>query len=222
MKRNILSLSALLVAVAIIFSSCGKEDVGAPKVSITGDNPFEIELGATFTDPGATANDEEDGDLTSKINVTPLTISTDKVDEITVTYKVTDKAGNDGSATRKVRVKANKLTGLYRVTDTYSDGETFQYDQQVNTNVQGYNMLTFSQYGTYGQNALLIVTAGPTGFTASNLNFVDSDNDNISMTNISGTYEKVGQLYNVKTMKYTISINNGTPTHINQAYSRLS
>jgi hypothetical protein len=217
MKRNILSLSALLVAVAIIFSSCGKEDVGAPKVSITGDNPFEIELGATFTDPGATANDEEDGNLTSKIVVTG-DVNKDKVDEYTLTYKVTDKAGNDGSATRKVRVKANKLAASYRVTETFSDNTTAEYTQNVTASSQGWNLLVFNGFGDYGQPSIVTFTAGPSGVTGANLTFTDSQGT-VNLTNITGTYEKSGNNYNIKTVRYTFS-DGGSPTVINQTYVR--
>lgn len=217
MKKNILSLSALFVAAAITFSSCGKEDVGAPTVSVTGDNPFQIELGGTWTDPGAVANDEEDGTITEDIVVTG-SVNTDKVDEYTITYKVTDKAGNDASATRKVQVKANKLEASYRVTETYSDNTTSEYTQVVATSSQGWNKLTFNGFGDYGQPSVVSFTAGPTGLTGANLTFTDSEGT-VNLTNITGTYGKSGSNYNVLTVRYSFSVG-GTPTVINQTYVR--
>lgn len=217
MKRNILSLSALLVAVAIIFSSCGKEDLGAPTVSITGDNPYEMELGGTFTDPGATANDEEDGDLTSKIVVTG-DVNAEKVDEYTLTYKVTDKAGNDGSATRKVRVKSNKLAATYRVTETFSDNSTYEYTQTVAQSSSDWNKLVLNGFGDYGQSATTTLTVGSNGFTGANITFTDNQGT-VNITNISGTYGKVSGNYNVINVSYSFS-DGGTPTVVNQTYVR--
>lgn len=217
MKKNILSLSAIFVAVAIIFSSCGKDDVGAPTISITGANPLVLDLGDTFTDPGAIANDEEDGNITSKMTITG-TVNTDKVDEYSIVYKVTDKAGNEGSATRKVQVKANKLEASYRVTETYSDNTTYEYTQVVASSSQGWNKLTFNGFGDYGQPSVVTFTAGPTGLTGANLTFTDSEGT-VNLTNITGTYEKSGSNYNIKTARYTFS-DGGTPTVVNQVYVR--
>lgn len=216
MKKNILSLSALFVAVAITFSSCGKEDVGAPTVSVTGDNPFQIELGETFNDPGAVANDEEDGTITEDIVVTG-TVNKDKVDEYTLTYKVTDKAGNDASATRKVQVKANKIAASYRVTETYTSGSPTEYTQFVVASTN-WNKLTFNGFGDYGQASVVTFTAGPTGLTGANLTFTDSEGT-VNLTNITGTYGKAGSDYNVLTVRYSFS-DGGTPTVINQTYVR--
>src|SRR3989344_4401853 len=46
----------------------GEEDENTPPVIILlGENPVEIIVGDTYTDAGATANDAEDGDITSDI-----------------------------------------------------------------------------------------------------------------------------------------------------------
>ena len=39
----------------------------APVIIVTGDNPASVELGYAYTDAGATATDNADGDLTSSI-----------------------------------------------------------------------------------------------------------------------------------------------------------
>lgn len=75
------------------------------------------------------------------------TVNTNKVDEYSIVYKVTDKAGNEGSATRKVQVKANKLAASYRVTETYSDNSTYEYTQAVVASTI-WNKLTFNGLAT--------------------------------------------------------------------------
>lgn len=145
------------------------------------------------------------------------TVNTNKVDEYSIVYKVTDKAGNEGSATRKVQVKANKLAASYRVTETYSDNSTYEYTQAVVASTI-WNKLTFNGFGDYGQPAAVNFTAGPTGITGANLTFTDSEGT-ANLTNITGTYGKAGSDYNVLTVRYSFS-DGGTPTVINQTYVR--
>ncbi len=216
MKKQILSLALVFTAVAVIFSACKKDDTGAPTVSIVGDGTYTIDLGATWADPGSTANDEQDGNITSDIVVTG-TVNVDQVGEYTITYKVTDKAGNESSATRTVKVQANKLAKSYSVTETYSDGgAAYTYIQVVGT-ASSYNALTFNGFGDY-QNANPVVTVSGTTFTAANFNF-GSGTEATAITNVSGTFTKSGINYNIATATYKQSINGGTVLTVTQAYT---
>ncbi len=89
-------------------------DTVAPVITLLGDSPFEVDQGATYTDPGATASDDRDGDLSASIIVSGDTVDTDTVGEYTVTYDVSDAAGNAAdTVTRIVRViAARDLTAL--------------------------------------------------------------------------------------------------------------
>ena len=78
-------------------------DTVSPAVTILGDNPVTVELGAVYTDAGATALDTVDGDLTASI-VTNNTVNTSTAGAYTVTYTITDAAGNTATATRTVNV----------------------------------------------------------------------------------------------------------------------
>jgi hypothetical protein len=72
----------------------------APVITLTGDASITLEVGDSFTDPGATATDAVDGDLTANITVTG-SVNTTVVGEYTLTYNVSDDAGN--TATEVVR-----------------------------------------------------------------------------------------------------------------------
>ncbi|MDD4575681.1 MAG: DUF5011 domain-containing protein [Bacteroidales bacterium] len=214
MKKNILSLSALFVAVAIIFSSCGKDDVGAPTISITGANPLVLDLGDTFTDPGAIANDEEDGNITSKMTITG-TVNTDKVDEYSIVYKVTDKAGNEGSATRKVQVKSSKLAGK-EYTATPSDGQD-TYNPYKCTPIQSgasFNTVFIKNFGGYGATLEFTATVNPNNVTVSDKEFeatYDGQLYYVKIYNITGVYNKVSNDYRFVSFEYTEDIKT-TPT----------
>lgn len=92
---------------AVITFSTGKVippvDIIPPVITILGDNPFNIFLGNSFSDPGATSTDNVDGDLTSKIAVTN-TVDTTAVGSYSIGYSVTDSAGNSTTASRVVNV----------------------------------------------------------------------------------------------------------------------
>src|SRR5699024_3629422 len=45
------------------------EDTIAPVISLNGDNPMELEVGSTYDEPGATAEDDVDGDVSDAIEV---------------------------------------------------------------------------------------------------------------------------------------------------------
>ena len=60
-----------------------------------------IEVGSTFTDPGATVIDNYDDDV--EITTTG-TVDSDTVGSYTITYTATDSSGNTSTATRVVNV----------------------------------------------------------------------------------------------------------------------
>ncbi len=88
-----------------IFRQVKVLDLVKPVITLNGNNIFQIALGGTFTDPGATAFDYTDGNLTSSIIVTG-TVNTNIEGTYTLTYNVTDSEGNKASpVTRTIVVK---------------------------------------------------------------------------------------------------------------------
>ncbi|MEH7436130.1 immune inhibitor A domain-containing protein [Neobacillus drentensis] len=87
-------------------------DNTAPVLKLKGDNPLQVEQGKEFKDPGFTATDDVDGDLAGAVKVTS-SVDVNKVGQYTITYTVTDKAGNEASVTRTVKLvaKAPSTTG---------------------------------------------------------------------------------------------------------------
>ena len=78
------ALSVFLGAFIIdSFDDSSSPDNVSPIIVIIGDNPATVELGTTYTDPGATATDAVDGSVTV---VTTGTVDTDTVGSYTITY----------------------------------------------------------------------------------------------------------------------------------------
>ncbi|MCH8163681.1 MAG: DUF5011 domain-containing protein [Proteobacteria bacterium] len=71
-------------------------DITAPLITLLGEMAVELALGDTYANEGATASDDIDGDITLNI-VTNNPVDTNIVGEYTVTYNVTDRAGNPAS-----------------------------------------------------------------------------------------------------------------------------
>ena len=65
----------------------------APVITLLGNAEVSLELGSTYTDTGATAVDNIDGDITANIAVVS-TVDVNTVGTYTVTYDVSDAAGN--------------------------------------------------------------------------------------------------------------------------------
>ncbi len=77
-------------------------DITPPVVTLNGDNPINLFVNETFNDPGATAIDDVDGNLT--VTVGGDTVDTSTSGTYIVTYSATDSAGNSDSVTRTVYV----------------------------------------------------------------------------------------------------------------------
>ena len=151
----------------------GEEDENTPPVIILlGENPVEIIVGDTYADTGATANDAEDGDITSDIIIVN-NVDSDTVGTYTVTYNVSDSEGLP--ATEVVRtinvtpivnppvnhapiitlIGANPLTIV--VSSVFTDPGATAYDQEdgnitssivasstVNSNIVGSYLVSYS------------------------------------------------------------------------------
>jgi len=78
-------------------------DITNPVITLLGKNPDTLQRTTTYNDPGATAMDDRDGNITSKITKVS-TIDSSKTGSYTVTYTVKDLAGNTGTAVRTVIV----------------------------------------------------------------------------------------------------------------------
>lgn len=87
------------------FTTTTTTDNVAPVITLTGGNQT-LTVGEDWIDPGYSATDAVDGDLTDDVVVTG-TVDTDTVGAYTLTYTVEDAAGNVGTAQRTVTVAAS-------------------------------------------------------------------------------------------------------------------
>jgi len=102
------SLTILVSSDQVIIASFGLIDIIPPTISLVGSPTINIKLDNTFTDPGATATDNIDGNLTSSI-ITSGSVDTSTIGTYSITYTVSDTAGNSASVTRSVTISAAPL-----------------------------------------------------------------------------------------------------------------
>ena len=81
-----------------------KENAKAPKISIIGESTMTLNVGDSYTEKGATAKDDKDGDITSDIQISG-SVNTSKAGTYTITYKVKNSAGKETTKTRTIVVK---------------------------------------------------------------------------------------------------------------------
>ncbi len=80
-------------------------DSTPPVITLTGNNPQIIEVGQPYAELGATATDNFDGNVTNSVIVNNSTININQLGDYSVTYDVTDAAGNPAvQVTRTVQV----------------------------------------------------------------------------------------------------------------------
>ncbi len=119
----------------------------APRVQLIGQSTINIDRGAAYTDPGATAEDPEDGDISDSINIGGDTVDTNTEGTYVITYNVTDSEGlGSDEVARTVIVEIDDppvitligpATLSLQVGDTYNDqGATAEDPEDGDLTVQ--------------------------------------------------------------------------------------
>ncbi|WP_221798682.1 DUF5011 domain-containing protein [Oceanobacter mangrovi] len=156
-------------------------DTVAPVITLLGDASITLAVGDSYTDAGATALDDQDGDLTASITVSN-SVDTSTEGTYTVTYSVQDAAGNTAvTVSRTVIVEAVAdtvapvitLVGDEYITvtvgETYADAgataiddidgdlsASIQVSGSVDTSVAGEYTLVYSVVDAAGNQAVAI------------------------------------------------------------------
>jgi hypothetical protein len=76
---------------------CQTVDTTAPVITLLGSNPVDLNVGDTYVEPGATALDETDGDVSGNIVIDNSAVNTAVAGSYAITYNVTDASGNAAS-----------------------------------------------------------------------------------------------------------------------------
>lgn len=105
-------------------TSCGNSDTEPPVITLLGDNPQIVEVGTAYSEFGATAIDDVDGDISSLINIDSSSVNTAVLGTYDVRYDITDSSGNNAiQVVRTINVvpSFNILPPLYSNSNNISN-----------------------------------------------------------------------------------------------------
>jgi hypothetical protein len=170
-------------------------DTTPPVISLVGDNPQVIIVEDNYTELGATANDNYDGDLTANITIDDSDVNTSVIGSYIIEYSVTDTYGNTAEVNRTVNVVDNvspviTLIGnatitLERAVDTYTElGATASdnYDGNLTGNITiNSSEVDVSVAGSYHVYYYVEDSSGNNDTETRTVNVVDTTNPLITI-----------------------------------------
>lgn len=155
MKKSLfLFVATSLSATIFLISGCTKDDTTPPEIILNGSDNIEISLNSNFTDPGATANDDEDGEVIVTSDFSSSNPNVNLVGTYLITYSAQDASGNFSTATLTVRVKndAENFAGTYSVHDR-APGYEDTYPQVITVDSTVNNRVHFNKFANYANNS---------------------------------------------------------------------
>ena len=171
-----------------------ENDTTKPVITLLGEENMTVGLDEKFKDPGASASDNVDGDITKKIK-TSGKVDTSKEGTYTITYSVSDKAGNKATKKRNVTVKKGQSSSGK---DTIKPVITFKNASTHQTVCIGETIDT-SKDGVYGYSA-----------------HDDVDGDITNNVKISGVNTSAAGTF---TIKYTVTDKAGNVGEASREYT---
>ena len=117
-----------------------KPESSAPTITLNGEAAITLTVGETYTEQGATAKDEKDGDLSSKISTSGW-VNTSKAGKYTITYTVKNSSGKETTKKRTITVvekekpkpEENTTNTNQNTNTTNPDTNTTKPDDKNNT-----------------------------------------------------------------------------------------
>ena len=199
------------------------KDISGPNLVLKGDNPYTMEIGSTYKEPGYESIDDEDGDITSSVT-TSSDLNTKKLGTYEIEYISIDKAGNKSRVVRIVKVvdtTSPTITGVTGNPTSWTTSATLVVNATDNVGIKEYsfdngttwqtgNSKKFTSNGTI--NIKVKDTSGNIGSTSVTISKVDSTTPTIDLSGIPDTI-KLGDSYKIPT-SYTVnsSLSGGSVT----------
>ena len=175
-----------------------------PTIGLLGGSKVRVRYGSTYTEPGYTAKDEADGDITSQVTVTG-TVDTSKEGSYTLTYNVKNSSGKETTKERTVEVYIPSpvitLKGenpvKIKVESTYTDlgaTATDEIDGNITSKITTTSTIDTSVEGTYEIIYQVTNNLGKTS-TAKRIVIVYSEVPTITLKGDSPTILYKGEAY---------------------------
>ena len=190
-----------------IWELTGADNV-APVITLIGDADMEVYQGATFRDPGATAADDIDGDVSENIQVTG-SVNTAEAGVYTLTYNVSDVSGNAAEpVVRTVTVIADTVAPVITLNgeavyelylgDTYSERgatATDNIDGDISSKIVITGSVNTAEIGTYTLAYNVNDAAGNAAISVTRTVVVSEIPDCLEYTSALSVHESAGRAY---------------------------
>jgi hypothetical protein len=213
MKRIILSVAALAFCFGVTLTSCTKDDITKPVITLDGSATVTVDVGDSYTDAGATANDDKDGDITTSI-VTTDPVNTNQVGTYTVSYNVTDAAGNTATEVERTVIVqcGDHFDGTYAVSCVITGGPGapgVDYTATVSHSSTTYNRLNIANFSGWGAavNAYILLDGTNITVPSQTLVGVPAGSEGTA-SGTTGTYS-VSSSITISTLNYNYVYNSG-------------
>ena len=129
-------------------------DTTPPSISLIGSNPQTVELGTAYSELGATATDDTDGDISGNISIDASAVDVNAIGEYSVTYNVSDAANNAAvEVIRTVLVKKPEPTAVDDTFDVIRNSTNNALDVLANDDF-GFNGPNLTHPLTFANGAL--------------------------------------------------------------------
>ncbi|MFT5717640.1 MAG: hypothetical protein ACI9T7_001836 [Oleiphilaceae bacterium] len=114
-------------------------DNTAPVITLIGNQTMVIVQGTSFNDPGATASDNRDGNITNAITKSG-SVNTATVGRYMLSYNVKDAANNNATTlTRTVNVTSPPRSSAFTNITSPSNGSVFSFGQEVRVTAEAFD-----------------------------------------------------------------------------------
>ena len=202
MKRVLFIFSLLSF---FVFTSC-KDDV-APELLLKGDLNMQQVLNKAYQEPGYSAFDDVDGDLTQSVVVDSLDVNSTGTKYLS--YNVSDKEGNSAQAVRVVTVynEMKNLAGSWigEYVFPYPSADKVSYTDSVSPSSSTNMNIIFKDFaGNLGANI-----EGEIVLSGDNAPAIVFQNQTINGETFTAHTTKIENNFYKVTIEYTIGGNNG-------------
>ncbi len=147
-----------------------------PIITLLGENPQSIEVGTAYTELGATALDDVDGDISAAIMIDSSALNINRLGTYTILYNVKDSNNNsaltaqrsvkvvdttaptiqlNGSATITIDENSTYTDAGVSVNDNYDNNVTLTIENDLNTSQVGSYTITYTAIDSSGNRATL-------------------------------------------------------------------
>lgn len=171
----------------------------APELTLTGESALSLELGSTYTEPGYTATDNCDGDITDRVTVSG-SVDTSAAGTYTLVYTVKDSYDNTATASRTVTVREPEPETTPQETTDSADATEPPTEEPVEVRVDPPNPVGGVIYLTFDD--------GPSRHTARLLDILAKYNAKASFFVVNTAY--ISTVSRIASEGHTVAIHSAT------------